>query len=115
MSALMPLTTLRTGMRRLTAAAGVTLLMGTTAPVQAHEGPHDAAPMALLMHAFTASDHLAVSLLMLSVAAVLALGGVRLWMTSAQTVSPRMLGSACLGAAGLIVWSVWHVGLSLTA
>jgi hypothetical protein len=111
----MPLTTLRTGMRRLTAAAGVTLLMGAAAPVQAHEGPHDAAPMALLMHAFTASDHLAVSLLMLSVAAVLALGGVRLWMTSAQTVSPRMLGSACLGAAGLIVWSVWHVGLSLTA
>ena len=112
MSALMPLTTLRTVMRRLTAAAGVTLLMGAAAPVQAHEGPHEGSPVALLMHAFTASDHLAVSLLMLSVAAVLALGGVRLWTTSAQSGSPRALGSACLGAAGFIVWSVWHVGLT---
>ena len=115
MSVLTPLTTLRPGMRRLTAAAGVTLLMGAAAPVQAHEGHHEGSPAALLMHAVTASDHLAVSLLMLSVAAVLTLGGVRLWTRSAQMASPRMLGSVCLGAAGLIVWSVWHVGLSLTA
>jgi hypothetical protein len=68
--------------------------------------------MALLQHAVANPDHWLASLLMLAVAAVLGTSAWRLWATA--NGARRGLATACLGASGLLVWSVARTAAAMT-
>lgn len=91
----------------------LTALMCVTPVAQAHDGPHDAAAVALLQHAISSPDHWLASLLMLAVAVVLGATAWRLWSTAAGGAR-RGWATACLGASGLLLWSVARTAAALT-
>ena len=90
-----------------TGAALIALSAAT--PVQAHDGPHDTAVLALMQHAVAHPDHWLVSCAVLAVAAVLGATSVRLWGHASRAQAGgarRAMATACLAASGVLIWTV---------
>jgi len=105
---------LRHGLARWLAPVSVGVgLAASTATAVAHPGPHAENASAVLSHVLQSPDHQLTGLMLLAVAAILTVSGIRLWRGQARA-DRRVLSGACLIAAALIVWSVWQTGAPLS-
>lgn len=109
MPSLPTLTPLRHCLGRLFVTLSVCVGLAPFSTAQAHPGTHSGSVSARVAHALQSPDHQLTGLLLLAVATILIVCGIRLWRGEVRA-DRRILSGACLAAAGLIVWSVWHAG-----